>query len=147
MPAEALLAALRRALPGAIDARDARAALLPRSEAELATALRLARELGARMAPPGAEAPASLGAAGGDTVVTSGVAIAIDLQRMSAVLGFDDASRILHVQAGCALANVERELGGRGLTLGLREAPLEIDVGTWLALGMPGAPSADDDPV
>jgi FAD/FMN-containing dehydrogenase len=134
MAREALLAALRRTMPGAVDERGGNAALLPRSESELARAMQLARELGARLAPPGAEAG-------------TGAPIAIDLQRMSAVLGFDDASRIVHVQAGCALAAVERELEPRRLTLALREAPEAIDVGTWLALGAPGAPAAADDVV
>src|SRR5688500_8139366 len=136
MAHEALLAALRRTMPGSVDERGGGAALLPRSEAELSRAMQLARELGARLAPPGAE----LGGGGG-------APIAIDLQRMSAVLGFDDASRIIHVQAGCAVAAVERELEPRRLTLGLRESPAAIDVGTWLALGAPGAPAAADDVV
>lgn len=130
-----LLAALRQQLPAIVHEADGRAVLVPRNEYELADAVRLAGEIGAELAPPGA--PRNGGSR----------ALAIDLQRMGAVLGFDEGSRILHVQGGCSLATIERELGGRGLTLGVREVALELDAGTWLAVGAPGARDPADDPV
>lgn len=132
---EAALAALRKAVPGAIQESDGRAVVLPRNEHELAEALRAAGVAGIQLAPPGAPTH-------GAPAVAS-----IGLQRMGAVLGFDDASRILHVQAGCPIATIERELGRRGLGLGLRGEVPDCDVGTWLAIGAPGGRDPHDDPV
>src|SRR5689334_18764996 len=116
MAREALVAALRRAMPGALHEADGRAALLPRGEQELADAIRVARDRGARLLPPGHDA----GGADG---------VPIDLQRMREVLGFDEESRIVHVQAGAPVTAVDKELAARGLGLGLRDDPGALDVG------------------
>jgi alkyldihydroxyacetonephosphate synthase len=64
---------------------------------------------------------------GGGTSVVGGVAplrgehgavVALDMQRMSAVLGLDAESATVTVQAGIRAPALERHLGARGLTLG-----------------------------
>jgi alkyldihydroxyacetonephosphate synthase len=124
--------ALARELPGALQEGAGRAVLLPRSEAELSDAMRIAARVGARFVPPG-------GAEVED-------AIAIDLRRMCDVLAFDDTSHLVHAEAGVTLAELEDELSRRGQTLDL-DAPSEEAIGAWLARGAPGARPRGDDPV
>ncbi len=132
MARDQLIEALREAMPGAVQEAQGRAALLPRSEAELADALAIANRLGAPMSPPGA--PPRDGA------------VTIDLRRMADLLAYDDASLLVHVEAGASLADVEGALGERQLTLGMHQAA-EQSVGAWLAEGAPGARDRDADPV
>ncbi len=132
MPRDQLIEALVEAMPGAMQEAGGRAALLPRSEAELADALNIASRLSAPLCPPGAEPRDG--------------AITIDLRRMADLLAFDDASMLAHVEAGASLADVEAALRERQLTLGMAEAE-ETPVGAWLARGAPGARDRDADPV
>jgi len=132
VPRDLLIEALKEALPGAVQEAAGRAALLPRSEAELADALRIATRLGAPMCPPGGEPR--------DGAVT------VDLRRMADLLAFDDASHLVHVEGGATLADAEAALGERNLTLGLG-APSEEAIGAWLATGAPGARTLAADPV
>jgi FAD/FMN-containing dehydrogenase len=127
-----LIEALVEAMPGAVQEAGGRAALLPRSEAELSDALTIANRLGAPMGAPGGEAR--------DGAVT------IDLRRMADLLAFDDDSMLVHVEAGASVADVEAALGQRQLTLGMPGAD-EVPVGAWLSRGAPGARDRDSDPV
>ena len=67
---------------------------------------------------------------------------------MSPPLSLDVTSLLVEVTAAHDLAALEKELGGRGFTLGiaLAEAGARITVGAWLANGAPGAPSLFADP-
>ena len=67
---------------------------------------------------------------------------------MSGPVTVDVTSLLVEVTGAHALAALETELGGRGLTLGvsLAEAGAGITVGDWLAKGAPGAPSLFADP-
>lgn len=62
------------------------------------------------------------------------------------MIDLDVESLLVHVQGRTPLANVERALAARGLTLGLAEVP-NLTVGRWLAEGAPGTASPWADPV
>jgi FAD/FMN-containing dehydrogenase len=132
VPRDRLIEALSEALPGAVQEAAGRAAFLPRSEAELADALRIATRIGAPMCAPGAEPRDG--------------AVPIDLRRMNDLLAFDDESNLVHVEAGATLREVEAALGERNLTLAMTNAT-EVAVGAWLSKGAEGARDLGADPV
>lgn len=133
MPRNRLLAALDRDLPGAFQESDGRTCILPKCTRDVATAIRLAREVGARLQPPGG--PPRDGA------------VPVDLRRMGDVLAIDDTSHLVHVEGGVRIPSLEVELRRRHLTLGIEGALPEESVSAWLALGAPGARDHADDPV
>jgi alkyldihydroxyacetonephosphate synthase len=64
---------------------------------------------------------------GGGTSVVGGVeplrghhrgVVALDTRRLSSILGFEERSMVLTVQAGARVREIEQWLGGKGLTLG-----------------------------
>jgi alkyldihydroxyacetonephosphate synthase len=59
------------------------------------------------------------------------------------ILELDTQSLLVHASAHAEVADVERELRQKGLTLGVSP---EGSVGAWLGDGAPGAPSAWLDP-
>jgi alkyldihydroxyacetonephosphate synthase len=59
----------------------------------------------------------------------------------------DPVSGLARAPGAMRLAHVERALLAEGRTLGLVGPPLELDVTTWIAAGMPGLPDALSDPV
>jgi len=60
----------------------------------------------------------------------------------------DERSQLATVAGALPLARVEAELAARGFTLGLEAAPdPALDVATWIARGLPGAPDPWSDPV
>jgi alkyldihydroxyacetonephosphate synthase len=127
------LAELRAKLAGAVEEAGGRTVVHPASAAELAAVVQLARRHRAPLDPPGATGRPQ--------------AVAVELDRMSGIVAVDDASQIVHVQAGARLAAVEDELRRRGLTLATDGAPDDETVGGWLARGAPGARDHEDDPV
>ena len=134
MPRDRLLAALEGELRGAVqEGSDGFPCILPRSTGEVAAAVRLAAQLGARLVPPGGEAREG--------------AVRIDLRRMSTVLSVDDTSHVAHVEGGALVPTIELELRRRSLTLGVEGALPEESVSAWLARGAPGARDHADDPV
>ncbi len=134
MSRERFLSAVRGALAGALEEGNGQAVLLPRTGAEVAQLLRLAAHSGTRLRAPGSTLPAA-------------GRVPLDLQRMSEVLATDETSRVVHAQAGIAVGALEHELSALGWTLGLRGAPLESSLSTWLARGAQGARDPADDPV
>jgi FAD/FMN-containing dehydrogenase len=129
---DALITELRRELPGDFDETGREPILLAASARHVGIALRIARRLGAPIVPPG-----GIDRVGG---------LRLDLRRMPELLAIDPTSRIAHVQAGISLVALDRELVPFGLGLGFDPEP-GVDVGTWLALGAPGARDPDDDPI
>ena len=127
------LRAVRRDLPGALQEADGGAVILPTSRDQVALALSLAHQYRQALRTPGQPARAG--------------AIAVDLQRMTDVIKFDEPSRIAHVQAGMRVHALEDELRRRGLSLGAHSSARDFGVGEWLALGAPGARDNADDPV
>lgn len=133
---EALRSAFDDASLSADDAATGDASLLlrPADRRRLGRAIELARALGGRLQPPGADPRPG--------------AVRVALDRMTTIGPVDESSRIVRAEAGAAVAAVEAECRRHGWTLGLRPAPdATLDVGTWLARGAPGLPSKDDDPV
>jgi len=67
---------------------------------------------------------------------------------MSTPIVIDTLSLLVEVAAGKTLDALETELAARGFTLGvsLGDAGPSRDVGDWLAMGAPGAPSVFADP-
>ena len=134
MPRDRLFRALEGELRGAVqEGSDGLPCILPRSADEVATAVRLAAEVGAHLVAPGGDARPG--------------AVPIDLRRMSAVLSVDDTSHVAHVGGGALVPTVELELRRRSLTLGIEGALPEESVSAWLARGAPGARDHADDPV
>ena len=133
MPRDRLLAALDREVPGALQEADGQGCILPKSAAEVATVVRLATAIGVRLVPPGG--------------IEREGAVPIDLRRMSAILGMDDTSHLVHVEGGVLIPTLEVELRRRSLTLGIEGTLPEEPVGAWLAAGALGARDHDDDPV
>ncbi|MGB5810490.1 MAG: FAD-binding protein [Polyangiales bacterium] len=72
---------------------------------------------------------------------------ALRLDRLDGIIAVDDVSRILHVQAGIPLGEVEARASDHGWTLGIPSTHDEEPIGAWLARGAPGRPSKADDPV
>lgn len=139
MPRNRLVERLLKEMPGVLQEDESEesaggAVLMPRSRSELARAVKLAREVGAKLEVPGGHGRGPQ-------------ALVVDLRRMAEVLGFDDTSRLVHAEAGIAVAELEEALKRRDLTLGIKGAVPETPIGAWLALGAPGAPDAADDPV
>lgn len=139
MPRNRLVERLIREMPGVLQEDESEesaggAVLMPRSRSELSRAVKLAREVGAKLEVPGGHGRGAQ-------------ALVVDLRRMAQVLAFDDTSRLVHAEAGIAVADLEEALNRRELTLGLRGAVPETPVGAWLAFGAPGAPDTADDPV
>lgn len=63
-------------------------------------------------------------------------------------VAIDDDSLLLRAPASAQLADLERMLSDRGLTLGLaRDARLDVALGDWLAKGATGARDRWEDPV
>lgn len=109
-----------------------RALFLPRSEDELSEALRIATRLDAPLSAPGGP--------------HRDESVSIGLRRMADLLALDVTSHLVHIEAGCPVAELEQLLRDRALTLGLAVAP-EEPVGTWLANGAAGARDRGSDPV
>lgn len=131
--AEPLELAIEHAAPGVLAPGDGPPRVLPRTSAEVATIVRVAREHGGALAPPGSEPRAG--------------AVRVDLSRMRTI-AVDEQARIAFAQGGATLAEVEDALAAGGSTLGLVDrASAGVGVATWLALGAPGARDPADDPV
>jgi alkyldihydroxyacetonephosphate synthase len=86
--------------------------VLPRSTAEVATAVRTARELGCAVVPYGGGS----GVLGG--AVAPAGALVIDLRAMNALLALDETALMARAQAGMMGDVYERTIGDRGYTTG-----------------------------
>ena len=102
------LADVERALPGAVDAIGEQAIIRPESARAVAEILRLAHGHATALQVPGSDPH-------------EGRPI-LQLDRLAAIVSVDDVSRILHVQAGAALGDVEQTARRNAWTLGLSEA-------------------------
>ncbi len=133
MPRDRLLAVLDRELPGAFQEADGRTCILPKSTRDVASAIRAALQVGARLQPPGGE--------------PRDRAVPIDLRRMNEIIAIDDTSHLVHVEGGVRIPTLEVELRRRQLTLGIEGTLPEESVSAWLSQGAPGARAREDDPV
>lgn len=104
------------------------AVLRPSSPEDVATALRWASETGMPVVTGGGRSGVS------GAVVTHGGELVIDMRAMPNVIGLDETSRIVHVQAGVLGTDLEAWLNERGHTLGHFPQSVALStVGGWIA--------------
>lgn len=128
------LALLRLARGDAAEA--ARAVVRPTSTEEVSTVLAWAADTGTPVVARGAGSGVS-----GGVAATEGTVI-LDLSEMNRVIAVDDASHVVHAQAGVRGDVLEAELGARGLTLGHYPQSIAIStVGGWIAASSAGQAS------
>jgi alkyldihydroxyacetonephosphate synthase len=118
--------AILRELRGALT--PPAAVLRPTSGEDVATALKWASENGVAVVPAGGRS----GVSGG--TITSGGELVIDMRAMEQVIGLDEASGIVHVQAGILGTELESWLNARGHTHGHFPQSVALStVGGWIA--------------
>jgi FAD/FMN-containing dehydrogenase/ferredoxin len=101
----------------------------PRSSDEVASVLKRASELGIPVVPRGSGSSPF----GGSVPVVGG--IVVDISRMDRVLGLDEATGVVTVQAGIRWADVDRYLERHGLALRTCPSSRFSTVGGWVATG------------
>jgi alkyldihydroxyacetonephosphate synthase len=120
-------------LPGTLDHSGEQPKISPASIRAVSHLIQLANETGAKLQVPGGDAhpdrPALL------------------LDRLDGIISVDEASRIIHVQAGATLGVVEMRVNDHGWTLGVATKLYAEQVGSWLARGAPGRADKGNDPV
>jgi alkyldihydroxyacetonephosphate synthase len=127
---------LLREARGDIPSRPA-AVVFPTSTEDVATTLRWANETGTPVVPRGGGS----GVCGGANAVKRG--LVIDLTSMGAVIGVDETSMTVSVQAGIRGDRLEEALGQQRLTLGHYPQSLAIStVGGWIASSSAGQASS-----
>jgi alkyldihydroxyacetonephosphate synthase len=113
------------------------AVAFPSSTEDVATVLAWAAETGTTVVPRG-----------GGSGVSGGVgrrrgSLVLDLSRMDRILDVDEASRVVHAQAGVRGDRLEAALEERGLTVGHYPQSIAIStVGGWIAASSAGQASA-----
>lgn len=109
------------------------AVVYPSSTEEVATALAWASEANTPVVPRGG----GTGLVGGAEALAR--CVVVDLTRMSRLLAVDDVSQTVRAQAGIRGRELERELLGRGFTLGLAVDDFDLaTLGGWIASAAAG---------
>ncbi len=120
-------------LPGTVDQSGDQPTISPASTRAVSHLIKLANESGTPLQVPGGDAhpdrPALL------------------LDRLDGIISVDEASRIIHVQAGVTIGVVEMRMNDHGWTLGVPTKLHGEQIGTWLAQGAPGRADKGNDPV
>lgn len=115
---------------------DATVRVAPGSAAEVAETIRCARDLGAAVHPVGAGNRAP-------RVAPPRPAVLVSTRRLDQVLQLDEASLLVHAQAGLSGLELERILAPRGLSIGdYPPVVLTSSLGGILAVRTPGKSSA-----
>jgi alkyldihydroxyacetonephosphate synthase len=113
------------------------AVVWPADERAVAAVLRTCRDAGIPLVPRGGGS----GLCGGAVPVAGGVVL--DMSRMNRVLGIDDLSMTVLVEAGASGVMLEEALSARGYTLGHTMSSMEIStVGGWVSTRAAGRHSA-----
>jgi alkyldihydroxyacetonephosphate synthase len=129
------LALLREARGDAVERPSA--VVFPRTTEDVGSVMAWAQQTGTPVVPRGGGS----GVCGGAQAVRGSVVL--DLSEMREVLGVDEESRVVEVQAGIRGDRLEAALGPTGLTLGHYPQSLAISsVGGWIATRSAGQASA-----
>jgi alkyldihydroxyacetonephosphate synthase len=111
--------------------------LQPRSDAQVQSIVRLAREHGVCLIPYGAGT--NVTEALGCPREESRVIVSVDMRCMNRVLWVDPRNRMAHVQAGANGREIDEQLGRHGFTLGHEPDSYEFStLGGWVATNASG---------
>jgi alkyldihydroxyacetonephosphate synthase len=115
---------------------SALAVVVPTSTEEVAATLTWATETGTAVVPRGAGSGVC-----GAVAATEGMVI-LDLSEMNHIIAVDDASQVVHAQAGLRGDVLEAELEAYGLTVGQYPQSIAIStIGGWIATASAGQAS------